>query len=159
MVATLTDPSFQLNFSSNAVITLVINHQNLVFTDETSLDVETDILPDAIVYMMQNWVFILLSLLTTAALDHIQLNQNVKFRHITFSNGAGQTSIDETSFPSEESLSESDFWQAYKNWLALVELLSGTAVVKGWYAHHGKMISDCHFSCWFPAWRAHDKLL
>ena len=37
--------------------------------------VETDILPDAVVHMMQNCVSIPLSLLTTAALDHIQLNQ------------------------------------------------------------------------------------
>ena len=164
-MTTLTDPNFQANFVSNTSLAPIVDQQNLthVFTDESvlknSLDVETDVLPDAVVHMMQNHVFIPLSLLTTAALDHIQLNQNVKFRRITFGNGAGCTSIDETTFPAEDSLSESDFWQAYKNWLALVKLLCGPAIVDGWHSHHGKMISDHHFSLWFPAWRAHDKLL
>ena len=110
------------------------------------------ILPDTVVHMMQNCIFIPLSFLTTAALDHIQLIKNVKFWCITFGNGTGHTSIDENTFPTEDSLSESDFWQAYKNWLALVKLLSGPAVVDGWHSHHGKMISDHHFSLWFPAW-------
>ena len=146
MAAMLTDPNFQANFVSNTTLAPVIDYQNLtlVFTDETalknSLVVEMDVLPDVVVHMMQNCVFIPLWLLTTAALDHIQLIKNVKFWCITFGNGTGHTSIDENTFPTEDSLSESDFWQAYKNWLALVKLLSGPAVVDGWHSHHGKMI-------------------
>ena len=124
MAATLTDPNFQANFVSNATLAPIVNQQNLmlVFTNKTalknSLDMETDVLPDVVVHMMQNRVFIPLSLLTTATLDRIQLNQNVKFQRITFGNGTGHTSIDETTFPAEDSLSESDFWQAYRiGWL------------------------------------------
>ena len=36
---------------------------------------------------------------------------------------------------------------------------SDLAIVHGWRSHHGKMVSDRHFSLWFPAWHAHDKLL
>ena len=164
MAATLTDTNFQANFVSNTSLAPIVDQQNLthVFTNElalkNSLDVETDVLPDAVVHMMQNRVFIPLSLLTTAALHHIQLNQNVKFRHITFENGSGCTSIDETTFPAEDSLSESDFGKL-QNWLALVNLLCGPAIVHGWRSHHGKMVSDCRFSLWVLAWHAHDKLL
>ena len=164
MAATLTDPNFQANFVSNTSLAPIVDQQNLtyVFTDElalkNSLDVETDVLPDSVVHMMQNRVFIPLSLLTTATLHRIQLNQNVKFQRITFGNGSGCTSIDETTFPAEDSLSQSDFGKL-QNWLALVKLLCGPAIVHGWHSHHGKMVSDRHFSLWFPARRAHDKLL
>ena len=81
MATTLTDPNFQANFVSNTSLAPIVDQQNLthVFTDELALknclDMETDVLPDAVVHMMQNRVFIPLSLLTTAALHHIQLNQ------------------------------------------------------------------------------------
>ena len=77
MAATLTDPNFQANFVSNTSLAPIVDQQNLmhVFTDESALknshDVEMDVLPDAVVHMMQNRVFIPLSLLTTTALDHI----------------------------------------------------------------------------------------
>ena len=100
-----------------------------------------------------------LSLLTTASLDRIQLGLNLKFRRISFGINTGISTIDESLFPNEDSLSESDFWQMYKNWLALVEIISGRDILEGWRAHHQKMISDRHFSHWYPAWRAHDRLL
>ena len=58
-------------------------------------------------------LFIPLSLLTTAALDRIQFNDGLKFHKILFSNGAGKHSLDTSLFPTELSLSESEFWQAY----------------------------------------------
>ena len=67
--------------------------------------------------------------------------------------------INKSTFPNEDTLTKSDFWQAYKNWLALVEIISGPIILEGWRSHHQKMISDRHFSNWFSAWRAHDRLL
>ena len=108
---------------------------------------------------MSNSLYISLAFLMTSALDRIQLNQNVKYRKIPFGHGVGKIMIDETLFPLEESLAETDFWQASKNWLILVETLASPAITEGWRAHHRKMLSDCHFSQWYPAWQAHDKLL
>ena len=67
--------------------------------------------------------------------------------------------MDEAYFPAEEFLQENNFWQAYKNWIALLEAVSGPAVIEGWHMHHNRMISDQCFSCWFPAWHAHNHLL
>ena len=61
MAATLTDPNFQANFVSNTSLAPIVNQQNLmyVFTDElalkNSLDMETDVLPDSVVHMMQKF--------------------------------------------------------------------------------------------------------
>ena len=58
MAATLADPNFQANFASNTTLAPIVDQQNLtlVFTDEmahkNSLDVETDVLPDAVVHMI-----------------------------------------------------------------------------------------------------------
>ena len=142
-----------------------VDLQNLgqVFPDEAAIkntvEVDWDPLPNAILHMMSNSIYISLTFLTTSALDHIQVNQNVKYRKIPFRHGAGKIAINETSFPLEESLTETDFWQASKNWLILVETLTGPAITEGWRVHHRKMFSDCHFSQWYPTWRAHDKLL
>ena len=140
-----------------------LQNLGLIFPDEAAfentIEVDWDPLPDAILHMMLNSLYISLAFLTTSALDCIQLNQNVKYRKIPFGHGVGKITIDETSFPLEESLAETDFWQASKNWLILVETLAGPAITEGWCAHHQKMFSDRHFSQWYPAWRAHDKLL
>ena len=37
--------------------------------------------------------------------------------------------------------------------------MSGPTVIEGWHAHHNRMISDQCFSCWFPAWCAHNRLI
>ena len=142
-----------------------VDLQNLgqIFPDEAVIkntaEVDWDPLPDAILHMMLNSLYISLAFLMTSALNHIQLNQNVKYCKISFSHGAGKITIDKTSFPLEEALAETDFWKASKNWLILVETLAGPAITEGWHAHHRKMFSDHHFSQWYPAWQAHNKLL
>ena len=164
MAATLTDPNFQANFLSNTSLAPIVDQQNLthVFTDElalkNSLDVETDVLLDAVVHMMQNRVFIPLSLLTTTALHRIQLNQM---------SSSGESPLEMAlAVPRSMKLLSllkihflSQILASYKNWLAPVKLLCSPATVHGWHSHHGKMVSDHHFSLWFPAWHAHDKLL
>ena len=119
-----------------------VNLQNLgqIFPDEAAIknttEVDWDPLPNAILHMMSNSIYMSLAFLTTSALDRIQLNQNVKYHKIPFRHGAGKITIDETSFPLEECLTEMDFWQASKNWLILVETLTGPAITTGWHAHH-----------------------
>ena len=104
-------------------------------------------------------LFIPLSLLTTAVLDRIQFNDGLKFHKILFGNGAGKHSLDTSLFPTELSLSELEFWQAYRNWLAVVNIIVEPAVADGWKQHHTEMMSDRNFSMWFGAWREHDRLL
>ena len=104
-------------------------------------------------------IYVPLSLLTTTTLDRIMLNQSVRYRKVVCGRGAGKTIVDESYFPAEESLQEDDFWQAYKNWIALMEAVSGPTVIEGWHAHHNRMISDQCFSHWFPAWCMHDQLI
>ena len=124
------------------------------FPDEAAfkntVEVDWDPLPDAILHMMSNSIYIALAFLTTSALDCIQLNQNVKYHKIPFGHGAGKITIDETSFPLEESLTEMDFWQALKNWLILVKTLASPAITEGWHVHHQKMFSDRHCSGILP---------
>ena len=100
-----------------------------------------------------------LSLLTTAGLDCIMLNQSVRYRKVVLRRGAGKSIVDEAYFPAEGSLQENDFWQVYKNWIVLLEAVSGPTVIEGWHVHHNRMISYQHFSCWFPTWHMHDNLL
>ena len=92
-----------------------VNLQNLgqVFPDEAAIkstvEVDWDPLPDVILHMMSNSIYISLAFLMTSALDRIQVNQNVKYCKIPFGHGAGKITIDETSFPLEESVTKTDF--------------------------------------------------
>ena len=67
--------------------------------------------------------------------------------------------LDILIFPDEMSLSETEFWQAYCNWLSLNDLIADSIVANGWREHHAHMMANKSFSLWFPAWREHDRLL
>src|SRR5882724_7164332 len=73
--------------------------------------------PNAVLQMAYNKMYILLSMLTTSALNKICSNNNLKYRKIPFGNGIGKQSLDEASFPAENSLTETTFFQSYRNWL------------------------------------------
>ena len=103
--------------------------------------------------------FIPLSLLTTVTLDRIKFNNGLKFHKIIFGNGIGKHSLDISSFPTKQSLSESEFWQAYRNWLSWIDIIADPAIANGWKLHHAQMMSDKKISTWFVTWRKHDKLL
>jgi len=95
---------------------------NKVFTADVatfSLDPEQGALPDCLIQMALNCIFIPLSMLTTATLNNIETNQDVKYKHITYSSGMGKTFLDEAAFPTEDKLS--NFGQSYTNWLTLIE--------------------------------------
>src|SRR5882724_4460948 len=93
-----------------------------IFTMETacfSLDPEPGAIPDYLLQMALNCVFIPLSMLTTVALNNIETNQDVKYKCLTYGSGVGKTFLDKSSFPSEDQLSNFKFSQAYTNWLML----------------------------------------
>jgi len=70
----------------------------------------TDV-PIAILQMAYNKVYIPLSMMTTAALTKICSNDNLKYHKIPFGNGIGKQSLDELSFPTEDTLMETMFVQ------------------------------------------------
>jgi len=69
---------------------------------------------NAVLQMAYNKMYILLSMLTTSALNKICSNNNLKYRKIPFGNGIGKQSLDEASFPAENSLTETTFFQSYQ---------------------------------------------
>jgi len=73
----------------------------------------TDI-PNAILQMAYNKLYIPLLMLTTSALSRIHTNDSLKFHKIPFGNSIGKQSLDESSFLTEDSLTETTFLQAYR---------------------------------------------
>ena len=73
-------------------------------------------------------------MLTAASIDHIRHNQSLKYHKIVFSNGAGNYSLNESIFPDELLLNESEFWQAYRTWLVIIDMISDSKVAAGWKA-------------------------
>jgi len=72
----------------------------------------TDV-PNAILQMAYNKIYVPLSMLTTSALSKIHNNDNLKYRKIPFSNGIGKQSLNKSSFPAEDMLTETMFFQSY----------------------------------------------
>src|SRR5882724_4306100 len=100
-----------------------INYQSMgpIYSPEevaknTQLLDMTDIL-NTILQMAYNKLYIPLSLLTTPSLSKIHMNDNLKFRKIPFGNGISKQLLNESLFPTENSLTETSFFQAYRNWL------------------------------------------
>jgi len=116
-------------------------------------------IPNAILQMVYNKLYVPLSMLTTSALSKIQMNNNLKFRKIPFGNGIGKQSLDESSFPLEDLLTETYFFQAYRNWLMVIDIIATPDVAVGWYEHHSRMLRDDKFNAFFDAWWDMDKQL
>jgi len=116
-------------------------------------------IPNALLQMAFNKLFIPLSMLRVASVDHIRFNQNLKYHKIVFGNGTGKYSLDESIFPDKLALSELEFWQAYRNWLAIIDVVTDTKVLESWKSHHSKMITDTSFFLWFQSWQEHNRLL
>ena len=98
-------------------------------------------------------------MLTTSSLSKIHSNDNLKYRKIPFGNSIMKQSLDESSFPQEDSLSETTFFQAYRNWLIVIDMIAMPEVTVGWYKHHSRILHDKCFSLSFDAWWDMDKQL
>ena len=62
-------------------------------------------------------------------------------------------------FPSKENLTETMFFQEYRNWIKLLSKLAEPEVARGWNDHHEQMISDANFTTSFKAWKSQNKQL
>ena len=131
---------------------------NDIVKNKHQLDM-TDI-PNSILQMAYNKLYIPLSMLTTPALSKIHMNDNLKFCKIPFGNGIGKQSLDEASFPSENTLTVTTFLQAYRNWFSIINIIMTPEMVVGWYEHHSRMLRDEKFvGYYFDAWHDMDKQL
>jgi len=129
-------------------------------TSQKTLQLDMTDIPNAILQMAYNKLYIPLTMLTTPALSKIRTNDNLKFCKIPFGNGIGKQSLDEASFPNEDSLTETPFLQAYRNWLTVIDIIATADVAVGWYEHHSRMLRDEKFSgFYFDTWRDMDKQL
>src|SRR5882724_13405328 len=87
------------------------------------------------------------------------MNQDIKYKHITYGSGMGKTFLNEATFPTEDELSDFEFGQAYTNWLTLIETVLDPMIEQGWHRHHKRMVSNRGFQDSVQAWHAHDCLL
>ncbi|KAF8585568.1 hypothetical protein K439DRAFT_1560998 [Ramaria rubella] len=134
---------------------------SISFEESTSNELELDVMsiPSTILQMAHLRLFIPLSMLTTAILNKICNNDNLKFKKIPFGNGAGKQSLDESQFPPESSLDTFLFFQAYMNWLTIIDAIADPRLAVGWYEHHAKMPHDENFNITFLAWQEPDRQL
>ena len=99
----------------------VIDYQNIgpiyIANDLTKNKHQLDMsdVPNAILQMAYNKIYIPLSMMTTSALSKIHSNDNLKYHKIPFGNSVGKQSLNEASFPAEDSLTETMFFQSYRN--------------------------------------------
>jgi len=49
------------------------------------------------------------------------------------------------------------FFQSYRNWLTVIDMIAMLEVTVGWYEPHSRMLCDDCFSPSFDAWRDMDK--
>jgi len=101
----------------------------------------TDML-NAILQMAHNKVYIPLLMLMTATLIKIHSNDNLKYFKIPFGNGIRKQSIDESSFPTDNSFMETTFFQSYRNWLTIIDMTTTPEIMVGF---HSRMLHDEHF--------------
>jgi len=98
-------------------------------------------------------------MLTTSVLSKIHTNDGLKFCKIHFGNGIGKQSLDETSFSGDDTLKETTFLQAYRNWLTIIDVVAAANVEVSWYEHHSQMLRDDRFTTYFDTWNDMDKQL
>jgi len=116
----------------------------------------TDV-PNSVLQMAYKKIYVPLSMLTTSSLSKIHSNENLKYHKISFSNGIGKQSLEESLFLSEDMLTEMTFFQLYKNWITVLDMMP--EVVVRWYEHHSRMLNDNLFSSSFVSWNDMDKQL
>jgi len=143
--------------------TIVVDYQNLSpiysLDDLTKNKHQLDMMdiPNTILHMVFNKIYILLTMLTTPALTKVHTNDNLKLHKIPFGNGIGKQSLNKASFPGKDSLMETSFLQAYRNWLTIIDSI---ATPDGWYEHHSRMSEMRSSPAFiFQAWREMDEQL
>jgi len=131
---------------------MVIDYQHLspiysmeyLVKNKQQLDM-TDVL-NAILQMAYNKIYVPLSMLTTSTLSKIHSNDNLKYCKIPFGNGIGKQSLNKSSFLSEATLTKTSFYQSYRNWLTVIDMIATPEVAIGWYENHSRMLRNEQFS-------------
>src|SRR5882724_13176934 len=100
--------------------------------------------------MTHGQTYVPLSLLTMSSLNRIHNNYNICF--VKVPNGVIKQTLDPTQFSSEVNLSIHEWWQAYCNWLSLINIIADAHVAIRWHKHHNKMQADEAFSHSAKAW-------
>jgi len=77
---------------------------------------------------------------TIYALKRIQDNLGDLYMKKKTDLSAGKYIMNSDLFPSEDTLMEKTFFQAYRNWLKLLTFVSEPVVVNGWHIHHECMM-------------------
>jgi len=100
------------------------------------MEVDPGALPDALLQMAYNNIFIPLSMLTTASLNCIKTNEHIMYKHISYGPRSGKAFLDEDFFLTEDDLDNFEFGQAYTNWLMLIEAILDPIIEQGWCKNH-----------------------
>src|SRR5882724_869735 len=69
----------------------------------------------------------------------------------------GKYVLNSDLFPNEDLLTEQTFFQAYRNWLRLLDDILEPDVASGWHKHHDLVINNVNFSSSFLTWKSHDR--
>src|SRR5882724_3571175 len=67
--------------------------------------------------------------------------------------------LDESHFPPEDALTDAEYMQAHKHWLALMKVSAESSVYNGWKVHHDQMCDNPDLLKWACTWYSHDKQL
>jgi len=122
-------------------------------------ELDPSAIPNALKQMAHYRVFIPLSMFTSQSLNIIRDNVADLYMKKKTGLSAGKYVLNSDLFPNEDSLTEQTFFQAYRNWLKLLDEVSEPDVAGGWHKHHDLMINDANFSSLFATWKSHDRHL
>ena len=132
--------------------TQVVDYQTLgpIYTDEEAIQNAHTVgirgTLNTILQMAYGKAYIPLSMLTTAALNRIRSNDNLKY--VKVPNSAVKQTLNPSQFGSEDDLSSDNWDQAYSNWLVLLKSIAENQVLEGWQQHRDAMRRDEDFSRW-----------
>ena len=114
-------------------------------------------IPDTLWMMVHLKLLFPLLMLTTDSLAWIQFNNNLKFKKVPFCHAARKYALNEAHFPTEDSLTDAEYFQVHKYWLMLIKIMVEASMYNGWRAHHDRMSDNLDLLKWSHAWWPHDK--
>jgi len=107
--------------------------------------------------MVHGRTYIPLSLLTTSSLNKICNNDGLHLIKVPYS--VMKQTLYPVHFSDEDDLSIHEWWQVYRNWLSLIDVIANAHVMVGWYEHHDKMQANEAFLHSAKAWQEYDNHL
>ena len=148
---------------ANVARSRVVDYQTLghIYTEEqarkNALTLKPQGIPNAILQMVHGRVYIPLSMLTTAALNHVRTNDNLQY--VKVPNSIIKQTLNPAQFGAEDDMSTNDWDQAYRNWILLLKIITDPGIVAGWVDHRENMRAEEDWNRWSCTWRKMDKQL